>query len=294
MDELRTYGLNGHDSKRCRFCQKLLSSCSNRVRHEKMMHPEKANSWSKENRGGTHQMDESDEEADDDKLEWKYWQKLIKQAIGKMGTDIPENGKELLREPHLSSFLEKIRHNLEKRMTFAQYMDFYDPIYAQIQKTADGYEENHEMDDGEAFEKAWENRKYLLKRFFRNHIDEIEEELTDVSKEETDQEVEDEETEQEEQTEDDEMHEDDDEETAEEADTEDTDQQSDQEEKSDEEDTADNGEENKVTSDGEEQDYDNLKSKLKETETKLMFAQNPGLSNIIRQDQKMRQQHLCK
>ena len=119
--------------------------------------------------------DDSEQNSDNgtNEVQWKHWEQLIKLTINEMENEMPKEAKDLLHEPCLSIFMEKMLENLEKYMTFTQNMKDDDPIYAKIQKTADTYEDQN-MEEGEAFEKAWNDRKILIKRFLRDHIDDIE------------------------------------------------------------------------------------------------------------------------
>ena len=156
------------DSSLCRFCNRRFSSNSNRHRHESQFH-------SKEIDKNNCNMDENNEEQeaeDTDSDSQNHWPTLIQEICEKMDlqTEISE-ATEVLVEPLLTEFLEELRENLEKRIKFVDYMKEEDKTYQEIQSTADQY---NGLDEDEAFEKAWNDRKYLLKRLIREHIEVIE------------------------------------------------------------------------------------------------------------------------
>ncbi len=156
------------DSRQCRFCEHKFYSSSNRHRHEAQIHNSK--------KGCKSDSEMSDEEESQEVGSGEdYWSTLISRTFDEMDLQSEiENGDEILCEPMLSQFLEELRENLEKRMKFAQYMEEEDETYREIQNTANQYKD---LDSDEAFEKAWNERKYLLKRLLRDHMDVVENEM---------------------------------------------------------------------------------------------------------------------
>ena len=155
------------DCTRCRFCERKFYSSSNRSRHEAQIHNN-----SKVDRADSEMEDDENQEIESGE---DYWSSLIVRTFDEMDLQSEiENGNEILGEPILSQFLEELRENLEKRMKFAQYMEEEDETYREIQNTANQYKD---LDSDEAFEKAWNERKYLLKRLLRDHMDVIEDEI---------------------------------------------------------------------------------------------------------------------
>ena len=162
-------------------------SSSNRLRHDEQVH----NNYNQDD-GGDSDMGEEDEQKtvslDDN------WSILINETFEGMYLESEiENANEILSDPLLSQFLEELRENLEKIMKFADNMKEEDETHQAIQKTTNQYE-NHD-DDDEAFDKAWNERKYLLKRLLHDHIEVIENaiEMTEQDKDEEDGEGEDDE-----------------------------------------------------------------------------------------------------
>ncbi len=183
------------DSKICRFCNIQLYSSYNRRRHELSVHQnekEEMENYVSDHSTSTGSQESSDtqdrrkdllDENDDtesDKSsepEENYWSESIIEICREMDLKNEiKNPKEVLSEPLLSRFLEEIRDNIGNRMKFADYMKNHDKIYQEIQSTAEQYEQK-ELDEDEAFEKAWNKRKYLLKRMLRDNLDVIEKTL---------------------------------------------------------------------------------------------------------------------
>ena len=165
------------NGRHCHYCNKTFYSTSNRARHEKAMHGGSTIGAGDPSDG----EEEEEEEEEEEPFEWKHWRKLIKQTIKQMDTKTPSDTNYLLQEPHLSNFLDKMRERMEKCMEFCRYMKNVDPIYKKIQNTSNKYKKNHGLEEGEAFEKAWNDRSFLLKRFLRDHSEEIDDLLPEDS-----------------------------------------------------------------------------------------------------------------
>ncbi len=134
-------------------------------------------------KGGASSQSADESDSGDDgsgrkpEAEWKFWSLLVKESLKSM-PKLPENAQELLLEsPYLTDFFDKMRQNMEDRIKVSDYMRYEDPIYGQLKATADRYVEEKGLEQDEAFEKAWEERKYLLKRYLRHHSHEIDKQL---------------------------------------------------------------------------------------------------------------------
>ena len=187
------------DSTICRFCHRKFYSSSNRHRHETYFHkmvskqheikdesfdsqPSGVISDNEENEVPTDsekQNEEKEQEEDQD-----HWEMLIDETCREMNIQKEiQNSKDILVDPILGEFLEELRQNLESRMKFAQYMEDHDKIYQEIQTTAERFRQK-DLDEDEAFEKAWNKRKYLLKRLLRDNLNIIENVMNETDDEE--------------------------------------------------------------------------------------------------------------
>ena len=109
--------------------------------------------------------------------DWDYWSEVIQDAIS-MLSPIPENAKQLMQKPMIDEFLDNIRESLEQKINLTNYMQYTDPIYLEIKRKARKIRKQ-EPDKGSAFEKAWDERHYFLKRFIRNNLDTIQDRCFD-------------------------------------------------------------------------------------------------------------------
>ena len=135
----------------------------------------------------TNDVPETEESDTDD--EYDYWQVLISETFKEMGLRREiKNPKEILLDPVLSEFLEELRENLEGRMKFAEYMQNKDKVYQEIQNTAERHSRK-DLDEDEAFEKAWNERKYLLKRLIRDNLNVIKSAMEESGSEESEDET---------------------------------------------------------------------------------------------------------
>ncbi len=187
------------DSIVCRFCDIQFYSNFNCRRHELRVHQKEMKEMEdndSDHSSSTGSQDSSDtqdrrkdilDEQDDTESEKSsesgehYWSELITEICREieLKNEI-KYPKEVLFEPMLSRFLEELRDNLDSRMKFADYMKNHDKVYQEIQNTAERYERK-ELEEDEAFEKAWNDRKYLLKRMLRDNLDVIEKTLDESS-----------------------------------------------------------------------------------------------------------------
>ena len=122
-------------------------------------------------------------DTNDSKRSWGYWEELVSEAIQQI-SDGPEDAKEILKESYFDEFLESLYELVDKQLKFVDYMTKNDPVFKQIQGTARRYMAEMAIGQGEAFEKAWNDRKYLLKRYLRHHIGDIQNEIFDGKKDE--------------------------------------------------------------------------------------------------------------
>ena len=189
------------DSTVCKFCQHKFYSSSNRHRHEVYCHKMAANQYGM---GETYDSDHSDNDSDNEEPtetnsdssqgeaeQQDHWEMLIAETCREM--DIHKeikNPKDIMTNPVLSEFLEELRQNLESKMDFAQYMQNEDKTYQELQNTAERFSRK-DLDEDEAFEKAWNERKYLLKRLLRDNLDIVQkvlnEKVEDSDEEENEQ-----------------------------------------------------------------------------------------------------------
>jgi hypothetical protein len=116
------------------------------------------------------EMEDNEETTESKKEEQDYWETMIAETCREMELHKEiKNPKELMKEPMLGEFLEELRQNIENKMKFADYMQNEDKVYKEIHSTAERYEEK-DLDEDEAFEKAWNKRKYLLIRLLRDNL----------------------------------------------------------------------------------------------------------------------------
>jgi hypothetical protein len=95
--------------------------------------------------------------------------------------DVSEIGPEnLLKEPLFSEFLDILKNTLEAAMNFTKYFVNQDGVYDSIHTTADNYLKKN-MEEDEAKEKAWDERKFRVKQFLRENLKLIEEALPGAS-----------------------------------------------------------------------------------------------------------------
>ena len=137
--------------------------------------------------GSDSQRSEKEEESESED-DYDHWQVLINETFKEIGLHKEiKNPKEILREPLLSEFLEELRENLETRMKFADYMQNEDKVYQEIQNTAERHSRK-DLEEDEAFEKAWDDRKYLLKRLIRDNLDVIKSAMEESASEDSEDE----------------------------------------------------------------------------------------------------------
>ncbi len=113
--------------------------------------------------------------ADVKDVDWNYWTDVIEHAISYM-SNIPQNAKQLLQKPFLEEFLDELRESVEWKINLGNYMLYDDPIYLEVKKNAKKIRKQEPLTDA-AFEKAWEQRQYLIKRFIRENLDKIQKEI---------------------------------------------------------------------------------------------------------------------
>ncbi len=113
--------------------------------------------------------------ADVKDVDWNYWSDMIEHAIKNM-SKIPRNAKQLLQKPFLEEFLDELRESIEWKINLRNYMLYDDPIYLEVEKNAKKLRKQEPLIDA-AFEKAWEQRHYLIKRFIRENLDKIQKEI---------------------------------------------------------------------------------------------------------------------
>ena len=171
----------------CKFCARVFSTSSNRIRHERLFHGDVVedeeednvsveSSDSDDDDAKTEVSDEesvadekevSDEEMDSDD-ENDYWGEVIEKAASKIEVENPEK---LLKEPYLSEMVDEMRQVVEKRIKFANYMQNKDAVYQKIETAkARHHEDDDDSDDEEAEETGWNDKRFLLKRVIAEHL----------------------------------------------------------------------------------------------------------------------------
>ena len=206
------------DAKACHHCNRRFSSSSNRLRHEKYFHrkdvsestndPELRNTMSPSSEVETENSmtteddnddddddDDNSQEVDDDDDEESIagsddsdescadpWRELISETCEQADIDV-ESAEQVLQEPYLSEFLEMMGKILQKKINMVKNLQEKDATYEKVQSTIDRCTDK-DYDDDEAFEKAWDKRKFLLKKVLKNNLDLIEEKLINNSEEE--------------------------------------------------------------------------------------------------------------
>ena len=198
----------------CQYCHQRFYSSFNLHRHQLRFHralmefaqeDQEINDMESEtgsqdsnniNEDETNDAPESEDETNDEPKseefdtddEYDYWQILINETFKEMGLHKEiKNPKEILLDPILTEFLEELRENLEGRMKFAEYMQNQDKVYQEIQNTAERHSRK-DLDEDEAFEKAWNERKYLLKRLIRDNLNVIKSAMEESASEESEDE----------------------------------------------------------------------------------------------------------
>ena len=123
------------------------------------------------------QQKESAELLETAEVNWGCWGQVIVDAIAEMSTK-PEQAEQLVKREFLDDFLDNLRESLERKILLANYLQYTDPIYLEIKKNAEKIRQTEPHTES-AFEKAWEERKYLLKRFIRQNLDTIQQRCFD-------------------------------------------------------------------------------------------------------------------
>ena len=132
-------------------------------------------------------MDSTEDDNDDDTTSsetgssWFYWSKIIMQAIDEIGNDELVDVEKILKDPFFNNFLEKLYEILSKNMEFARYMKENDKMYRQIKQTSKIYIKELNFKPREAFEKAWNERQFLIKQYIRDHLEDIQDEISNKS-----------------------------------------------------------------------------------------------------------------
>ncbi len=196
------------DSTFCKYCDHQFYSSSNRRRHKLHVHQrgglltmedidDQVSNTSSQNSDNTEEpekdiFDEDGSDSQRSEKEEDHWATLIMETCREMdiGKEIVKP-KDILNDPIFSEFLEELRENLDSRMKFAEYMQVHDKVYEEIQCTAERYARK-DIEDSEAFEKAWNKRKYLLKRLLRENlavVKEVMEEGSDTEQQEAEDHV---------------------------------------------------------------------------------------------------------
>jgi len=205
------------DSKTCRICNRRFSSSSNRHRHEVSFHG--INQLPYNETMESNEISHSDEESDTDQSdqhsveennenesdgnhdilsdnesnssdseneedEQKYWSDVIRETCEDLKMQIP-NGKLVFHPHNFDLFLEALFANINEKLKFSEYMLYSDDVFAKIKQMADKYGfENDDMDEDEALEKAWDDRKFLLRKHISKYVDVIEKEFEESDNEE--------------------------------------------------------------------------------------------------------------
>ena len=205
----------------CHICSIQLSSSSNRRRHEKLVHKMVASvdsdsatnessqdiavdkSWPQYESntgytGSTVMQEETEtvsstmedeltdtgssttEDEDLDSETEQNWVVLLKETFDRINIT---NADELLKEPLFSEFLEVLRDTLQERLEFASYFENDDDVYKSILNTSYNYLDK-DLGQDEAIEKAWDERKFLVRAFFRDNPMLVQRALTEEAKEE--------------------------------------------------------------------------------------------------------------
>jgi hypothetical protein len=126
-------------------------------------------------------MNTDDNDDDDDEksaellehaeVDWDYWSEVFEDAISNLSTK-PQNAEQLIQKTFIDDFLDNLRETLEHKIHLANYLQHTDPIYLEIKRNAEKLQKMEPHIES-AFEKAWEQRHYLLKRFIRQNLDTI-------------------------------------------------------------------------------------------------------------------------
>lgn len=115
--------------------------------------------------------DESEEEiSDEEDGDTDYWREIIATACQGIEFEDPED---LLREPQLSHAVDAIRQLVENRLAFAAHIEYDNEVYERIKAEMDRLDGLNEDDAQEA---AWHNKRFLIKRVLAENLDVLKEE----------------------------------------------------------------------------------------------------------------------
>jgi len=184
----------------CRYCDKYFSTASNAKRHEKDCPSNEDEDTSAEEESENEEMKEeitdveksseevenSSEEEDesDEGKESRVWGFLCRNAWD--GMEIPQgkSSDELLKDKEfVKETNDEIRKSISNWTEVVNFLQTESETYAKLQKTIDRLREDDEYSEKEATEKAFKERKILIKGVMKknNHI------LEEVIQNETDE-----------------------------------------------------------------------------------------------------------
>jgi len=184
------YFQDSFKTSKCSTCLKSFSSAYNLNRHRKLVHGYSKTQINKgqQNKIQTHDRDDVSDTSDIPKKKqrvgganikkenmetnWEYWSTIVSETLNQM-EKLPDNNKNLLQEPFVGEFLWKLWENIMQKIQFVEYMENEDEVYEKIKNTAKIFISKQQIDKAEAYDKAWEDRKFLVLRFLNNHIDKI-------------------------------------------------------------------------------------------------------------------------
>ena len=166
----------------------MFSRSDNRVRHEQQFHGgeetmsevSEVTQNTEENNQTDQEMDENEEneeeeteEEDDNEENEDYdeemcWKEILEESAedGYM-TEHPER---YLTDPYLGAIVERIKNVVQQKLKIAHYLEDDDGTYREIKETIERYENQGCLDD-EAVEKAWSERRFLIKKKIKEHLD---------------------------------------------------------------------------------------------------------------------------
>ena len=203
------------DSRICRFCGRKFYSSTNRHRHEVGFHnmkddeeevypmsesaqssPERRTNspeaWPKPQSESSVRSDDNqevedvEEREDEEDGEEDVWDELIQETCENVPAPEGVTSVDGLfhHEGFIHHFLVTLFELLDRRMRFANQMEEDEEIYLKLQDTANHYQERGYKED-EAFEVAWNKRRYLLKKMLKDRANIFEQEYFGEEEEES-------------------------------------------------------------------------------------------------------------
>ena len=156
----------------CKFCSRVFSTGSNRIRHERLFHGAEDTEEQHEDEEMSSEDEEEEDVASDDESsedDIDVWPMIVTHAAKKIKL---EKANMAIREPYLSEFVDHMKDYAEAQRHFVKALEA-DKVYSSILEEIDENEDPTSTRDEklEVAELAWQNKRFKVKRVIAEHLD---------------------------------------------------------------------------------------------------------------------------